>query len=198
MMIKQSKYLPKQVNGEVINSVMMAMDERLEDSEKIADYLYGLSIATAQEKELMSIGRILGYPRPLVPEGFEQENVFLFTGSLQRDIDIGFSEVGGSVGGRFVSSGASESNYMSLSLYRKFLDKVAYIKRYGITLYAVDAIAKSISNRYTISYDEFGDISLTFLENIGYKNMWILTSLFSRFCTVPQVNVYMQSEEDEE
>lgn len=197
-MIKQSKYLPKQVNGEVINSVMMAMDERLEDSEKIADYLYGLSIATAQEKELMSIGRILGYPRPLVPEGFEQENVFLFTGSLQRDIDIGFSEVGGSVGGRFVSSGASESNYMSLSLYRKFLDKVAYIKRYGITLYAVDAIAKSISNRYTISYDEFGDISLTFLENIGYKNMWILTSLFSRFCTVPQVNVYMQSEEDEE
>lgn len=192
-MIKQSKYLPKQVNGEVINSVMMAMDERLEDSEKIADYLYGLSIATAQEKELMSIGRILGYPRPLVPEGFEQENVFLFTGSLQRDIDIGFSEVGGSVGGRFVSSGASKSNYMSLSLYRKFLDKVAYIKRYGITLYAVDAIAKSISNRYTISYDEFGDISLTFLENIGYKNMWILTSLFSRFCTVPQVNVYTQS-----
>lgn len=197
-MIKQSKYLPKQVNGEVINSVMMAMDERLEDSEKIADYLYGLSIATAQEKELMSIGRILGYPRPLVPEGFEQENVFLFTGSLQRDIDIGFSEVGGSVGGRFVSSGASESNYMSLSLYRKFLDKVAYIKRYGITLYAVDAIAKSISNRYTISYDEFGDISLTFLENIGYKNMWILTSLFSRFCTVPQVNVYTQSKENEE
>lgn len=197
-MIKQSKYLPKQVNGEVINSVMMAMDERLEDSEKIADYLYGLSIATAQEKELMSIGRILGYPRPLVPEGFEQENVFLFTGSLQRDIDIGFSEVGGSVGGRFVSSGASESNYMSLSLYRKFLDKVAYIKRYGITLYAVDAIAKSISNRYTISYDEFGDISLTFLEDIGYKNMWILTSLFSRFCTVPQVNVYTQSEEDKE
>lgn len=197
-MIKQSKYLPKQVNGEVINSVMMAMDERLEDSEKIADYLYGLSIATAQETELMSIGRILGYPRPLVPEGFEQENVFLFTDSLQRDIDIGFSEVGGSVGGRFVSSGASESNYMSLSLYRKFLDKVAYIKRYGITLYAVDAIAKSISNRYTISYDEFGDISLTFLENIGYKNMWILTSLFSRFCTVPQVNVYAQLEEDEE
>lgn len=197
-MIKQSKYLPKQVNGEVINSVMMAMDERLEDSGKIADYLYGLSIATAQEKELMSIGRILGYPRPLVPEGFEQENVFLFTDSLQRDIDIGFSEVGGSVGGRFVSSGASESNYMSLSLYRKFLDKVAYIKRYGITLYAVDAIAKSISNRYTISYDEFGDISLTFLENIGYKNMWILTSLFSRFCTVPQVNVYTQSKEDEE
>ena len=87
---------------------------------------------------------------------------------------------------------------MSLSLYRKFLDKVAYIKRYGITLYAVDAIAKSISNRYTISYDEFGDISLTFLENIGYKNMWILTSLFSRFCTVPQVNVYTQLEEDEE
>lgn len=197
-MIKQSKYLPKQVNGEVINSVMMAMDERLEDSEKIADYLYGLSISTAKETELMSIGRILGYPRPLVPEGFEQENVFLFTGSLQRDIDIGFSEVGGSVGGRFVSSGASESNYMSLSLYRKFLDKVAYIKRYGITLYAVDAIAKSISNRYTITYDEFGDISLTFLENIGYKNMWILTSLFSRFCTVPQVNVYTQLEEDEE
>lgn len=197
-MIEQSKYLPKQVNGAVINSVMQAMNGRLEDSDKIASYLYGLSIATAQETELMSIGRILGYPRPLVPEGFEQENVFLFTEALMHDADIGFSEVDSSVGGRFVSSGASESNYMSLSLYRKFLDKVAYIKRYGITLYAVDKIAETITNRYTITYDEHGDISLTFLENIGYKNMWILTSLFSRFCTVPQVNVYTQLEEDEE
>ena len=195
-MIEQSKYLPSQMNGPVVNSVMAGLEQRLEDAETIQNYLYNLSISTAQETELESIGDIVGYPRPLVPEGFDQENVFLFT-SLPQDQDntIGFSEVDRELGGRLVSTQQSDSNYMSLGLYRKFLDKVAYIKRYGITIYSVDQIANLIDDDYTIAWDEYENIELTFNRNIGFKNLWILANLFYKFATIPQVNVYSEAEE---
>lgn len=194
-MIEQSKYLPRQMNGPVINSVMAGLEDRLQDADIIEDYLYNLSILSAQETELENIGKIIGYPRPLVPEGFEQENVFLFTDlPMIQDSTMGFSQVDGEVGGRLTSQGESEANYMSLGLYRKFLDKVAYIKRYGVTLYSVDQIAKLIDDDYDISWNEDKDISLVFNNPIGFQNLWILSSLFFKFSTAPQVIVTTESE----
>jgi hypothetical protein len=189
-MIEQSKYLPKQMNGPVINSVMTGLEAQLQDAEAIEDYLYNLSILTAQETELENIGKIIGYPRPLVPTGFEQEYVFLFTTlPMEQDVTLGFSQVDGEVGGRLVSQDASETNYMSLGLYRKFLDKVAYIKRYGVTLYSVDQIARLIDDDYTLSWNADKDISLVFNSPIGFQNLWILSNLFFKFATAPQVIV---------
>lgn len=187
-MIKQSPYLPKQMNGAVVNGVMAGLENELAEANSIIDYLYSLSIATAQETELENIGLIVGYPRPLVPEGFEQENLFIFTNlPMQQDNTIGFSEISSDVGGRLSSLEASQTNYMSLSMYRKFLDKIAYIKRYGITLYSVDMIAKLITDNYTLTYNENKDLVINFGENIGYKNVWVLTNLFYRLATSPQV-----------
>lgn len=76
---------------------------------------------------------------------------------------------------------------MELGLYRNFLDKVAYIKRYGITLYAIDQIAQLMDSRYTIGWDSNRDITVDFERNIGFKNVWILTQLFYRLATSPQV-----------
>ena len=187
-MINQSKYLPKQMNGPVVNSVMAALEDRLRDSKAIEDYLYSLSIETAQETELENIGRIVGYPRPLVPIGFEQENVLLFTQlPFYQDAEIGLSQVSGEVGGRLTGQDASETNYMNLGLYRKFLDKVAYIKRYGVTLYSVDRIAKLIDDDYTVEYNEDKDIVVTFAHSIGFQNLWILSTLFLKLATSPQI-----------
>lgn len=188
-MILQSKYLPRQMTGNVINGTLQVFDTELNNANSICDYLRGLSIRTAQETELESIGRILGYPRPLVPEGFEQENVFLFTGFLETDLSIGFSAVESDVGGHFVSTGVSESNYMSIGLYRKLLDKIAFIKRYGITLYSIDSLAATVSSNYTITYDEHSDIVITYAESIGFKNLWVLTNLFTKLTTLPQVTI---------
>ena len=192
-MIEQSEYLPKQMNGPVVNSVMAALEENLSDSKTICDYLYGLSILTAQETELENIGCIIGYPRPLVPEGFadeEEGGFFIFTDlPMVQDITKGFSVVDSEVGGQLSTIARSRTGYMALGLYRKFLDKVAYIKRYGVTIYSVDMIAKLFTDDYTITYTENQDIELTFNSNIGYKNVWILTNLFNRFATIPQVIV---------
>lgn len=197
-MIEQSKYLPKQMNGPVVNSVMAGLEDRLYDAKKICEYLYGLSIDTAQETELENIGCLVGYPRPLVPEGFEDETeggFFIFTTlPMVQDVATGFSEIDSEVGGQFSTIARSKTGYMALGLYRKFLDKVAYIKRYGITLYSVDMIAKLFTTDYTITYDDAQNIVLTFNSNIGYKNVWILTNLFNRLATIPQVLVISQTE----
>lgn len=187
-MIKQSPYLPKQMNGPVVNAVLAAMDERLKNADIIEDYLYHMSILTAQETELESIGCIIGYPRPLVPVGFSQENVLILSGLPQyQDIQNGLAAVGSEVGGRFSSIKKTASDYMELGLYRNFLDKVAYIKRYGITQYAVDQIARLMDSRYTIGWDNNRDITVDFKRNIGFKNVWVLTQLFYRLATSPQV-----------
>lgn len=190
----QSKYLPKQMNGSIVNAYMQALEDRLENAKTICDYLHGLSIATAQETELENIGKIIGYPRPLVPIGFEQENVFLFTESCIVDNSIGFSATDSEVGGRFVSTTSSSANYMNLGLYRSVLDKIAYIKRYGVTLYSVDKIASLISKNYTIYYDENKDIVIHFSEYIGYQNLWLLSNLFYKFVSLPQVHIVTDSE----
>lgn len=187
-MINQSKYLPKQMNGPVLNSVMTAVEEELSDAKVIMDYLYHLTIRNAQETELESIGCIVGFPRPLVPVGFNEDNLLILgTIPVETDLINGLSTVGSEVGGRFSTIKQSKSNYMDLGLYRNLLDKVAYIKRYGITLYSVDQIARLVSDDYTIDWNENYDITINFNQSIGYKNVWVLTNLFMRLSTEPQV-----------
>ena len=196
-MIEQSKYLPKQMNGPVLNAEKAALENRLSDAKAIEDYLYGLSIVTAQETELENIGKIVGYPRPLVPEGFSDEsNLFLFWSlPFEQNALIGFSTVDSEIGGRLSTVRESKTGYMNLGLYRTFLDKVAYVKRYGITLYAVDQIACLIDDDYTIEWNDDKDIEVTFSRYIGFQNLWILSQLFLRIATSPQVIIYSYPEE---
>lgn len=188
-MIEANKYYAKQMNGPVLSANGEALEAGLGDAKVIENYLYNLSIDTARETELENIGRIVGYLRPLVPEGFDSENVLLL-GSLPmtQDEDIGLSTVGSNVGGQLSTIQISDTNYMSLGLYRKFLKAVAELKRYGVTLKSVDFIASSISSDYDIEWDEdTQDIIIYFHDNIGFKNIWILTQLFYRIATEPQV-----------
>ncbi len=196
-MIPQSKYLPKQMTGPVLNAEKAGLEDRLFDAKAIEEYLYNLSIQSAEETELENIGRIVGYPRPLVPEGFTDENnLFLFWSLPLEQIPlIGFSEVGSEIGGRLSTTRESQTGYMSLGLYRTFLDKVAYIKRYGVTLYAVDQIARLIDKDYTIEWNEDKDIVVTFEKYIGFQNLWILSQLFLRIATSPQIVIYSEPEE---
>ena len=197
-MIEQSKYLPKQMSGPVLNAEKAALEDRMAGAKLIEDYLYNLSIQSAEETELENIGRIVGYPRPLVPEGFADEaNLFLFWSlPFEQKALIGFSEVGSEIGGRLSTTKESSTGYMNLGLYRTFLDKVAYVKRYGVTLYAVDQIARLIDSDYTIEWNEDKDIEVTFSRYIGFQNLWILSQLFLRIATSPQVIIYSYPEEE--
>lgn len=188
MAVAQNKYYPKQMNGPVISAFGEARDNEYGDSEAVINYLYNLSINTAQETELENIGRIIGYIRPLVPEGFNDENIFLF-GSVPLETDdlIGLADTGGQVGGRLSASEKTETGFMNLGLYRKLLEAVAVLQRYGITIRACDKIASIFSRNYEIQWDTNKDVVIKFNDAIGYKNIWVLTQIFYRMATAPQV-----------
>ena len=186
--IEPNKRYPRQMNGPVISANGMALCSRFADAQAIEDYLYNLSIDTADDTELDSIGLIIGYPRPVVPEGFNAENIMLLgTLPLQTDQQIGLSTVGEEIGGELSTLVPDETNYMNTGTYRKFLKSIAVLKRYGITLKSVDMIAKNVTLNYELNFTEDGDISIDFQEDIGFKNIWILTQLFYRIATEPQV-----------
>ena len=196
MEITANPFYPKQMNGPVISAHGNSLNAEYSDAEFIEDYLYNLSIATAQETELENIGLLVGYPRPLVPEGFNNENVLIF-GSLPigQDPDIGLSWLRTTMGGQLSTIVVTETDFMGLGTYRKFLESVAVLKRKGITLKSVDKIVSVLSDQYQIYYSEDKDIVVEFAENIGFKNLWILTKLFYRIATVPQVIIMSEQGE---
>lgn len=188
MAITPNRLYPQQMNGPVISANGIAVDDRFSDAEAIQTYLHDLSIDTADDTELDSIGLLVGYPRPLVPEGFNAENIMLLgTLPLASDEEIGLSTINSRIGGELSTVVTSDTNFMSSGMYRKFLKSVAQLKRYGITLNSIDKIAATISDNYELEYDENGDITIAYGENIGFKNIWILTQLFYRIATAPQV-----------
>lgn len=188
MSIKQSPYLAKQMNGPIVNVYMAGLDNGLKDADTIEDYLYNLSIATAQETELENIGLLLGYPRTVVPDGFNMENILILSSlPMIQDLSTGLADLDSMIGGGLASLEKDENLLMDLDLYRNLLSRVAFIKRYGITLYSVDRIADLFSNDYTISYTEDQDIEVVYNQPIGFKNVWLLTQLFYHIATSPQV-----------
>lgn len=195
MAIQPNKYYPKQMNGPVISATGQAVNYEFDKAEEIENYLHGLSIDTADETELENIGKLIGYVRPLVPEGFNSENILLLgTLPLEQDPDIGLSKDQTQTGGQLSSIVGTDSNFMSLGVYRKFLKSMAVLKRYGVTLNSVDEIAATVDLNYTLSFDENGDINVVYHTNIGYKNIWILTQLFYRITTAPQVLISSQGD----
>lgn len=187
-MIELDKRLPRQMNGPVINSFMQALGENLAPADEIDSHLKGLSIATAQEKELESIGKIIGYPRPLMPAGLADENTFVLgTLPLTQDYQKGLSSVDGMIGGELSGVNDLVSVYMPLSTYRRALVIMARIKAYGLTLENIDKIASLVNEEYTISWSEEGDVEIHYIDNIGFARIWVLSQLFYRIATNPQV-----------
>lgn len=188
MSVELDKRLPRQMNGPVINSFMQALGENLDPADQIDSHLQGLSIASAQESELESIGKIIGYPRPLMPAGLADETTFVLgTTPLAYDVSKGLSTVGSALGGQLVGVNDLVSVYMALPIYRQALITMARIKAYGITLKNVNEIAALMDTSYEISWTEDGDILIHYDEAIGFSRIWVLSRLFYRIATAPQV-----------
>ena len=190
MSIALDKRLPRQMNGPVINSFMQALGENLAPADEINSHLKGLSIATAQEQELESIGKIIGYPRPLMPAGLVDENTFVLgTLPIATDYLKGLSSVSSMLGGELAGVNELVSVYMSLPIYRRALVIMARIKAYGLTLENIDKIASLVNEDYDLSWTDEGDVTIHYTENIGFSRVWVLSRLFYRIATAPQVLV---------
>lgn len=176
------------MNGPVINAFAQALSEEFNSAAEITKYLHDLTIDNAKETELENIGLLIGYPRPLVPDGFNTDGQFTFgTPPLQTDPELGFGDVNSEVGGVLATVETNDNLYLSLGNFRNILKKVAIIKRSGITIESVCEIAAAISENFTVSWDENHDININYNQQIGYRSVWLLSNLFYRFCSQPQV-----------
>lgn len=188
MSIELDKRLPRQMNGPVINTFMQAMGENLGPADEIDAYIDGISIETAQEKELESIGKIIGYPRPLMPAGLIDETTFVLgTIPLEQDAQKGLASVETMIGGELVGVNDLISVFMPLPTYRRALVIMARIKAYGLTLENIDKIASLANEDYEITWTEEGDVTIHYTNSIGFARVWVLSQLFYRIATAPQV-----------
>ena len=188
MSIELDKRLPRQMNGPVINTFMQVMGENLGPADEIDAYIDGISIETAQEKELESIGKIIGYPRPLMPAGLIDENTFVLgTIPLEQDTQKGLASVETMIGGELVGVNDLISVFMPLPTYRRALVIMARIKAYGLTLENIDKIASLVNEDYEITWTEEGDVTIHYTNSIGFARVWVLSQLFYRIATAPQV-----------
>jgi hypothetical protein len=166
----------------------------------ILSYLSSLSITTANEKHTEMIGRLIGFPRPLVQQELLNSFLFKFSISYYKDSDMGFAATYGTSGGGLFSAATTDNGttYLDLATYKSMLKIIAKAKanssRYSLTL--IDDICKYAAggNNYIITWaNNEQDIVVTFYDvNVYaiYIAGYILNYLFD---SVPDITVIKET-----
>jgi hypothetical protein len=143
----------------------------------ILNYLYNLSIDTANSSslapvgsgELANIGMLIGYPWPSVYAANFNYNVFQFINSPDfpgTNVNIGFGDaVLGISHGRFASTEPGQAGiYIPVFAYRIILKFVAAVKWNGLNIVSLNnlladfvvALGYNVSGAYTINFGDGG------------------------------------------
>jgi hypothetical protein len=163
-----NQYLAKQFSGELAQDTINTIQTEYQKSQPLINYWTGLSIATASDTDLDSIGYIVGYPWPTAPGGTLDSNSFrLSSASAYPEAStIGLSGISTMTGGILSSALPSPNNKVPNTIYRQLLVAIAYAKWHGLSWTTIDAIASSFGSLDYIyinsSYYQFtlGDASL--------------------------------------
>jgi len=191
-------YISKQFAGPIIQGFSNAIEDFFNTKfMPIINYFMSLSIDSANEKHTEMIGKLLGFPRPLVQKDLLDATKFKFTVSYYHDEDLGFALTYGSAG--IINGGIlGEVNalstivYMDLPTYKSILKIIAKArysnKRKSISL--IDAVCHAVAqaHTYTIEWvDSYKNILITFTDLKAYSVYvigYILTALFD---TMPSI-----------
>lgn len=152
--MQQNKYLNRHLNGGKIQTVINGIEGSFNATKPFLSYLSSLSLDNANEKEIERIGVLIGFARPSLPVGID-DNVFTFC-----DIDAdplydnkrGFGDVHDpSIGGALTDDNNPALNKkLDISYYRILLKCVAWLKYNGLSVWSID---KMLSN-FFITYQQ--------------------------------------------
>lgn len=185
-------YISKQFAGPNIQGFSDAIEDSFNTLYvPTLDYFSTLSIASANEAHTEMIGRLIGFPRPLVNAEIMNASLFKFSFSYYKDSDIGFSlnydALG--TGGRLTEVDINNNLvYLALPAYKALLKIIAEAKnssgRNSIVL--IDSICSYFSavKNYKIEWVgthqgiliTFYDISVYTLYLIGYVLNYLFDS----------------------
>lgn len=193
-------YISKQFAGPIIQGFSDAVEDFFNTKfMPTINYFMSLSISSATEKHTEMIGKLLGFPRPLVQKELLDATKLRFTVSYYHDEDIGFAATYGSAGstpgGSFGSlEDAAALVYMDLPTYKsilKVLSKAKYNNRRR-SLALIDSICHEIAQDklYTIEWiDDNKNILITFTDLKAYSIYVIGYILNAIFDTMPSIIV---------
>lgn len=193
-------YISKQFAGPIVQGFSAAVEDFFKTKMvPTISYFAGLSISTANEKHTEMIGKLLGFPRPLVQKELLDATKLRFTISYYHDEDIGFAatygSAGSTTGGVFGNpADAATLIYMDLPTYKsilKVLAKAKYNNRRR-SLNLIDAICHEIAQDklYTIEWiDDNKNILITFTDLKAYSVYVIGYVLNAIFDTMPSIIV---------
>jgi hypothetical protein len=185
-----NEFLLKRLNGPVSQATIDGMKLSFDAAKELTAYMYTVNIDTAYEKELEEIGKLIGFPRPFVPNEYLTDNQFIFfddSDTVTIDYDHGFSDLDfPEIGGRFTDI---DQNLVKLPLdvYRPLLKKFAYIKYNGFSISTLDNLMSLTGDSYAISWNANHDIEVTFTPALSSIYVYVYELIFNIFCTNPTV-----------
>ena len=187
-----SEYLNYHFSGDFVLAVQNAIEDSYEATKELTDYLYNLSLDTAEEKEAENIGKWIGYPRPYVPEEFLTDNAFLFFKDADwpvTSVDHGFSSLSNPLtGGRFISL-TENAVKLPLNIYTPLLEVIASIKYNGWTLWTLDKMLYLSGVDYEITWDASNDVVVTFDEVIHPIYTFLFETVIDKFALLPRITL---------
>jgi len=189
-------YISKQFAGAIIQGVSDAIEAFINTvSGVVINYFLTLAISTANSDHSDMIGRLIGFPRPLVQIELLDSSFITFSFSYYRDIDVGFAASYDSVGtgGRF-PGGATNLVLLPLATYKAMLRIIATAKRTATNnaMSTIDQVCKYIAedNNYTIAFTGTRNNILITFQNVSVYSVYVAGYILNYlFDTEPDITV---------
>lgn len=197
-------YISKQFAGPMIQGFSNAIESFFNTKfMPTINYFMTLSLGSANEAHTEMIGKLLGFPRPLIQKELLDATLLKFTVSYYHNEDIGFAltygSAGTTVGGSLGSiEAASTTVYIELSTYKSILSILARARynNKSRSLSLIDSICHEIAQDklYTITWtDSNKNILITFTDLKAYSVYVIGYILNALYNTMPSIVVIKET-----
>lgn len=174
--------LARQLSGPRISTVVDGISYCINKMVPYLNYLKSISLNSALDTDLETLGFIIGFIRPLVPNEVILEQLFKFSNYLVAPSysDTGFSALAGSVpGGNFSQFGqVLDTNKLPLTQYRALLKAVARLKWNKSSLVSIDKVCVLFHPAYDITFLTSHDVLVIFKDTVGSRKI-SLTNLYT-------------------
>lgn len=184
-------YLPAQMSGPLATAVEQRGIAEFSTSDDVLVYLSTLNLDTVDADVLAILGELIGLPWPTVPVGtYSNTNFTLISAASfpQYSNLTGLGSVDNpAIGGWLTSVDLSSGTRIPIGLYRQVLKLCAQIKQEGLTLKTVDALVSIFTLHYTVTWNSFHDLVVTFNPDLDTGSLYTLNLILGLFTIDPIV-----------
>lgn len=188
-MILPIKFLWKQLNGPQVMAFVTGIYNHLKAQlDPYLEYFNNLSLRNANSKHLNLMGTLMGIPRAFMEAGSSE--FFWFSLNSTQDPEHGFSETGGTVGGRFteIVHDDGRKQYIPDAYYRTILQAAANSEGEPGSLVFMDDIISALRannpNSWEFTFEDApttnrssGDVNILLSQRVYWLSPMIIEAV---------------------